>query len=355
MLGILAIIVAVLAIPTLAILARGSKPFALAGLYARCRRAGFSFEEYRRFRKALLIAGVRDPLLVFDSAKEMDRVIAVLDRVGRGEDEAVAGSTKFFDKVYAIRKDLELGRKESRSGIRSSRQMAQGQRVRLLVAGIGVFNATVVDNNNRYLVLSYPQGPRLPAGFVWQGKKVSVYFWRRDDAGYVFDSYAIDDMRIRNVPVIHIGHSESLLRTQKRKSVRARASLPAYLYLLKRIEGAFEKSEREPGMRSMVQDLSEDGFSLAVGGKARPGLLVKAQFALGERQIVMTGTVRSVDYDATKNRSLLHVEAVPPSPRTRNAIRSYVYGQGAGSGAGGQGRGALFAENAESRGGPAGV
>ena len=39
----------------------------------------------------------------------------------------------------------------------------------------------------------------------------------------------------------------------------------------------------------------------------------------------MSGTVRSVDFDADSNRSVLHVEAVTPSPRMRNAIRSFVY------------------------------
>jgi len=52
---------------------------------------------------------------------------------------------------------------------------------------------------------------------------------------------------------------------------------------------------------------------------------VKLQFGLDEASIVMSGTVRSVDYDASANRSVLHVEAVTPSPRMRNAIRSYVY------------------------------
>jgi c-di-GMP-binding flagellar brake protein YcgR len=140
-----------------------------------------------------------------------------------------------------------------------------------------------------------------------------MYFWRREDAGYVFDSYVIDDLRIRNVPVLQVSHSEALLRTQKRKSVRARSKIPAYLYLLKRIEGAYEKPERAPGLRAMVQDLSEDGAAVAIGGKAKPGLQVKLQFGLEERSVVMSGTVRSVDFDAEANRSVLHVRRLSPA------------------------------------------
>lgn len=107
--------------------------------------------------------------------------------------------------------------------------------------------------------------------------------------------------------------------------MRTRSKIPAYLYLLRRIEGAYEKLEMAPGLRSLVQDLSEDGAAVAIGGKGVPGLQVKLQFGLDERSVVMSGTVRSVDFDAEANRSVLHVQAVMPSPRMRNAIRSFVY------------------------------
>jgi c-di-GMP-binding flagellar brake protein YcgR len=224
-----------------------------------------------------------------------------------------------------VRKGLEFEQPRFKYGIRSSRQMSSSQRLRVLVHGLGVFASTVIDSHARFIVISYPVGNRLPKDWVWKGKKVSIYFWRRDDAGYVFDSYVIDDLHIRNVPVLQVSHSEALLRTQKRKSVRVQAKIPAYLYLLKRIEGAYEKTEGTPGLRALVQDLSEDGAAVAIGGKAVPGLQVKLQFGLDERSVVMSGTVRSVDFDTEANRSVLHVEAVKPSPRMRNAIRSFVY------------------------------
>jgi hypothetical protein len=40
---------------------------------------------------------------------------------------------------------------------------------------------------------------------------------------------------------------------------------------------------------------------------------------------VMCGLVKGVSYDQKKNVSLLHVQAVPLSPKTRNHILTYVY------------------------------
>ena len=305
---------------------RGAKRYSWIEYYLKARDAGLSFSDAGSLREAAVLAGIPDPTNVLWSPRDMDRAIAALlaKLSEEGRDRSREGIS-LMDKVYALRKELEFEQPRYKYGIRSSRHMTQGQRVRVLLHGVGVFNSTVIDNHPRYLVLSYPAGGRLPKGWIWKGKKVSIYFWRREDAGYVFDSYVIDDLRIRNVPVLQVSHSEALLRTQKRKSVRARSSIPAYIYLLKRIEGAYEKPERNPGLRSVIQDLSEDGASVAIGGKALPGLHVKLQFSLEDRNIVMSGTVRNVDYDAERNRSVMHVEVVTPSPRTRNALRSYVY------------------------------
>ena len=305
---------------------RGAKRYSWFEFLLKAKEAGMGLTESRQLREAALHAGLKDPTNVLWSPRDMDRAIAVLATIlKRDARDRTREGILLMDHVYALRKGLEFEQPRFKYGLKSSRQIGAGQRLRVLVYGIGVFDSTVIDNNSRFIVVSYPIGGHLPREWVWKGKKVSVYFWRREDAGYVFDSYVIDDLRLRSVPVLQVSHSEALLRTQKRKSIRARSKLPAYLYLLKRLEGAYEKPEPVPGLRALVQDLSEDGAAVAIGGKAVPGLQVKLQFGLDERSIVMSGTVRSVDFDAESNRSVLHVEAVTPSPRMRNAIRSFVY------------------------------
>jgi c-di-GMP-binding flagellar brake protein YcgR len=308
------------------LVSRGPNRYSPLEFYLKTREAGMSLGDARRLRSAAGRAGIADPTIILNSPRDLDRAITVLRAdLARGGGESAPGAMGLVDRVYSLRKLIELDQPRFKYGIKSSRAIGQGQRVRILVHGLGVFDSTVLDNHERYLTISYPAGNMPPKGWVWKGKKVSLYFFRRDDAGYVFDSYVIDDLRIRNVPVLQVSHSESLLRTQKRKSVRARSRLPAFLYLLKRVEGAYEKPESAPGLRALIQDLSEDGVAVAIGGKAVAGLNVKVQFSLGERKLVMSGTVRSVDYDSEKNRSVLHVQAVPPSPKTRDAIRTYVY------------------------------
>jgi len=322
----LLIVVVILLLVSVTLLMRGDRRFSPLEYYARGKEVGFTLSESKLIKDTATMARLEDPTAVFWSIRELDACIRAFTRRFKAEGrDRERGTIAFMEKLYDFRKRLEFDQPKYHLGIRSSRSIRPNQRLRLLVPGLGVFSSTVVDANERYLMVSYPVGGRVPPGFQWKGLRVSVYFWRQDDAGYVFDSYVLEDLRIRNIPVLQIGHSESLFRTQKRRSLRLRSRVPAYLYILKRLEGAYEKPERVPGMKCVVQDLSEDGVAVLIGGKAKVGLLVKVQFYVGDDQLVVSGTVRGAEYQAEKNQSILHVEAVAPSPRMRNLIRAHVY------------------------------
>lgn len=328
---LLLVVVVVLLLVTVTLLLRGERRFSPLEYYARGKEVGFTMAESKAILDMSRTAGIADPTAALWSIRELDACIKAFDKRYRAEGkDRDRTALQFMERLYEFRKRLEFDQPKYKAGIASSRFIRANQRIRVLVQGVGVYSSTVIDCNERYLVVSYPVGARVPQGFQWKGSRVSVYFWRQEDAGYVFDTYVLEDLRIRDIPVLQLGHSESLLRTQKRKSLRVRSRMPAYLYLLKRLEGAYEKPERVPGLKCVVQDLSEDGVSLLIGGKAKVGLLVKVQFYVGDDQIVISGTVRGTEYDVEKSQSLLHVEAVQPSPRMRNLIRSHVYNVGPG-------------------------
>ncbi|MCX7023176.1 MAG: PilZ domain-containing protein [Spirochaetes bacterium] len=321
---ILIFIIAVLGIISLIALLMGSGRYSFIRYYARGRGEGFSFGEARELKSIAGTLGFSEPASIFWNAEELEQVIKIVaarGNVGEGDREF----DSYLDRLFQFRKKLEYEQPGHKYGLGSTKMISRNQRLRILVRGVGVFNSSVVDNNDRFMVCSFPIGIRLPKGFSWQGKHVSVYFWKREDAGYVYDTFVIDEIQTKGIPTLHLAHTEAMFRTQKRKSRRIVSKIPAYLYLVNRLEGAFEKPERSPGMKCVIQDVSEDGFSLLIGGKAREGLLVKAQFYVGEDHIVMSGTVRAVDFSSDKNHSVIHVEAVKPSPRMSNLIRTFVY------------------------------
>jgi hypothetical protein len=75
-----------------------------------------------------------------------------------------------------------------------------------------------------------------------------------------------------------------------------------------------------------LDDLSDSGCAVVVGGKAESGIRVKVQFVLDNTPISMLGTVRSIFYKEDVGRSILHVEADPLPLETRNHILGEVFG-----------------------------
>jgi c-di-GMP-binding flagellar brake protein YcgR len=310
------------------ILSRSGKEKSASWLqfYAKGKDSGFSFKEIELLRRLAVKANLEDPASLFWSQNQLDICIRSMVRsihLSGGENDQ--DTQDFLSKLYDYRKKIEMEKPKVKNGISNSRQISDGQTLRVLVSGSGVFKSQVVKNTNQYMTISRPTSNKLPGSFSWTGLKISVYFWREDDAGYVFDSEVLDEVYSKGIASLKISHAESLFRTQKRKSVRVKLHKSAFLYLVANEEDA-SSLEVNPGLKCFLEDLSDTGCAVTIGGKAASGLRVKVQFALNNSPIVMSGTVRNVEFKEDLNRSLLHVEADPLPIEVRNQILGEVFG-----------------------------
>jgi c-di-GMP-binding flagellar brake protein YcgR len=294
--------------------------------FAKGTDSGFSLREIELLRKLAIKCNLQDPASLFWSQEQLDKCIRTLVKAkksGGGEEDI--GGQDFLSKLYEYRKKVEMGKPGIKSGISNSRQINEGQHLRILVPGTGVFRSQVIRNTSENITVSRPVNDKVGSGFSWTGVKISVYFWRENDAGYVFDTEVLDEVFSKGISSLKISHVNSLYRTQKRKSIRIKINKPAYLYLLGPDEEA-GKIETVPGAKCILDDLSETGCAVLIGGQAAAGMRIKVQFALDGTPICMGGTVRSVDYKESLQRSLLHVEADPLPLYAQNKIMGEVFG-----------------------------
>jgi len=294
--------------------------------FGKGKDAGFSFREIDLLRRLAVKSNLEDPSSLFWSQNQLDICIRSLVRsmhLGGGQNDHE--NHDFLSKLYDFRKKIEMNKPRIRNGITNSRQINDGQTLRILISGSGVFKSQVVKNSNQFLTISRPITNKQPGSITWNGAAISVYFWREDDAGYVFDSSVMDEVFTKGLASLKISHSDSLFRTQKRKSIRVRLHKSAFLYILAN-DDETNKLEMNPGLKCFLEDLSDTGCAVTIGGKANQGLRMKVQFALNNTPIVMPGTVRSVEYKEDMNRSLLHVEADPLPIEIRNQILGEVFG-----------------------------
>jgi len=304
----------------------GGGKFPWLQFYLKGRESGFVFREINLLRRVAVEAKLDNPTALFWSVKQLDRSLkGTIIRYRSRSREQDPEYNLLLSKLFELRKKVEFDQPKYKLGIKSTRKIQPHQSLRITLPGVGPFGSTVIEILNRYLAVSYPIGPKLPEGFSWKSQKIGVYFWRKEDAGYFFQTKVLGDFRDQEHPIIHILHSDNLIRAQKRTSVRVEADIPAELFPLKSIDGASETPEGARGLRCRLSDISEGGLAVLIGGKAKVGLPIKVQFSIGENQVVMTGVVKGINFDQKKNRSLLHVQANPLSPTARNRILMYVY------------------------------
>jgi len=292
----------------------------------KCRELGFTPKEAEALRRLALQRGSGDPVSILSSLEQFDMCVRLLIQEtkasGKEDDREAQG---FLSKLYDHRQKMEIDGPMDKVGIFNSNQIKNGQVLKILVAEAGVFKSQLVKNTGGYMAISRPVGSENASVKKWQGTTISVYFWREDDAGYIFETEVKDEVYSLGILSLKIAHSFSLTRIQKRKSVRARMGVPAFLYLVGEAE-SFHKVEGSPGLKCMLEDLSSTGFAVTVGGKAADGLHVKVQFELNHTAVCISGTVRSAVFREKTNRSILHVEADPLPTEVRNLILGRVFG-----------------------------
>ena len=293
--------------------------------FSKGKEAGFNVKEMDQLRRLVSDCIIADPASIFKSQKQLETVIRSMINTVRMSGEYNNPEThEFLSKLFDYCNKLGMEAVDTKSRITNTRQISEGQTLRVLVTGTGVFRSEVVKSSGNYLTISRPVNSKAPVSMQWEGLKISVYFWREDDAGYVFDTEVIDEVFSKGISSLKVEHNDSLFRTQKRRSLRVKFRKPAFLYLVNERDNP-HSLEKYAGLKVMLDDISDTGCAFRVNGQASIGQRVKVQFSLDRNPVCMPGTIRSVDYNRDAKDSLVHMEADMLPIVTRNHILCQVF------------------------------
>ena len=271
-------------------------------------------------------SGIEEPLSLFYSMPALTKCISFLktkaEREGSVNDEKTQG---MLAKLYQFRNKIEKDADKKR-GLDSTRYLSTHQKLRIIFPGKGVFSSELV-NNGKMMIITVPtqKGQITVEGKQWLGQSIHVYLWRTGDARYVFDTKVTGDGLFLGKPCIFLEHTNTLVRTQKRNAIRSKCHILADLYILKEKNIDYSIVETKPGLKCLLEDISENGALIRIGGKGIPNLQLRLQFQLDYRLIVMFGIIRTVEYNAEIQQSRLHFECIHIEPAMKNIVLSYVY------------------------------
>lgn len=286
----------------------------------------FSLPEIRSLWKLSQICDLPEPQSLYWSVPALSRcithIIETAQEEGNQDSPEVQG---FLSKLYKFRTKIELD-SEKKKGLDSTKDLDKGQKLRVIFPGKGLFESEIL-NSGRDLTIKLPtqKGVIKFNGDDWVNNEINIYLWRKGDANYVFDSRVLAAGVFNGQSALYVTHSEKMLRAQKRRSVRCECHVPAQLYIIKEQIINFSTVETSPGYRCILEDISEDGAMIRIGGKGVSNIQIKLQFELEDSFILMFGIIKAVEFNSEINQSRLHFECTHVEPTMKNFILSYVY------------------------------
>ena len=286
----------------------------------------FSMPEIASLWNLARLCDLEEPISLYYSVPALSRCITHI--IEDAQDKGIQDTPKvqeFLSKLYKYRTKIEIDSSQ-KNGLESTKDLDKGQKLRVIFPGKGLHESEII-NSGRDLVIKLPtqKGIIKYKGDEWENQDISVYLWRKGDANYVFDSRVLSAGVFNGQSALFITHSDKMLRAQKRRSVRCECHVPAQLYIIKEKIINYSTVETAPGYRCILEDISEDGAMIRIGGKAVSNIQIKLQFELEETFILMFGIIKAVEYNAEINQSRVHFECTHIEPTMKNFILSFVY------------------------------
>lgn len=288
--------------------------------------AGFNMGDLMLLYKVASLCELEQPTSLFWSMAALNRCMSQINtQASANGSDQTQKHQQLMTKLYNYRTKIQ-NEADDKKGLTSTVTLDKGQKVRIILPGKGVFASEIVANGQSIVINVPRQKNLIPiTAEEWVGKVISVYLWRKGDARYVFDTTVTQSGLYIGKPSLFLNHSNNLIRTQKRKSVRVNCEIYAQLYIIRQPVVNYSEIETKDGYKCLIQDISESGAMIKIGGKAVENVQIKLQFTIKKMLILMFGVVRTVDYNEAENVSILHFECIHLEQAMRNEILSFVY------------------------------
>ncbi|MDR0539696.1 MAG: PilZ domain-containing protein [Spirochaetaceae bacterium] len=300
--------------------------FSWIDFFAKGKDSGFSNMEIKLLYELAKKSNIEHPAALFWSHPQMDACIKfIVKRYRAAGTFNMEENKQFLDKLFEFRKKMEMEKPKWRHGITKTEEMNEMQRIQIVAGGHGTFISKLIKNTSKEMVVERPDSSSLPVQFKWKGKRIQVYFWRKDDAAYCFETVVMDEMfSSGDIPVLALAHTEKLERTQNRTNIRAKTNKPARLFIIGNEEN--ENAQNSKSINCSMKDISDTGCSVLVGGEAKNYFRLILQFFIDRVPISLVGVVSSIDYNPENDTSLLHIAADVMPLEMRNIVRCVMFG-----------------------------
>jgi c-di-GMP-binding flagellar brake protein YcgR len=297
--------------------------------YSRGKKEGFSFKEIGLLRKAAVLNKLEKPQSIYWSTKQLDRCLrAVIQSINKNEHMSDEDKLKVVDKLLELRKKAEFNLPKYNKRIRDTRPIMRRQKLIIRDKEYGTFISWVVENNNRYLVITQPAGHKGWESLSWKPREIGVYFNRKDDAGYFFRTKVVKHITKEEYPLLYVNHNRELKRYQKRRDIRINTNIRSLFQPISynSIQGDSIAQTRVKKYSGRIIDISGGGCCMIAGSKLKKNDRLKIDFFLSDnKNAALIGTILGTTKTDYENVKKYHILFLKIDLQTRHNILFFVY------------------------------
>jgi c-di-GMP-binding flagellar brake protein YcgR len=296
------------------------------GFYQIARSRGLTKDESDLLKRLVQAHGLQRPSLIFSSMTILDSAIQrAVRRLGMQE---LKGESKddLINAYYRLRNKVARGR-----GVRTignTRAIPMDAKIRMNLQKHGFFTVTVNRNEPEYLGVTIPSLPP-DKSVPWNRQKVKCWYWRENDAGYIFETKVINVVVTSGLQTICLKHSDKVSRVQKRAYPRKNVRLPVVYSRVKVVEEGGHKRafvDKKETHWGTIVDISVGGLSVETTVPFDRASYLKVEFELKEEfKVVGFGKVKRIERNAARRTWNMHVQFTKIDKKYRNEIFAVLY------------------------------
>jgi len=134
---------------------------------------------------------IKYPLTCFTNAKLLDDILKKgIKEIHLNKTLNSKQKNEKIDELIDIKMKIESNSKKN-IGIKSTHLISENQKIIVFIRGKGYFYATVRNNSKDFLVFEFISD-LINKRLLNKDEFIKVYFWRNEDAGYIFETKILD-------------------------------------------------------------------------------------------------------------------------------------------------------------------
>ncbi|MBN2544377.1 MAG: PilZ domain-containing protein [Spirochaetes bacterium] len=285
------------------------------------KSANLNIDETRILFNLITKNRIKYPLTCFTNAKLLDDILKKgIKEIHSNKNLNNNQKNEKIDELIDIKMKIEANSKKN-IGIKSTHLISESQKIIVFIRGKGYFYATVKNNLKNYLIIELIS-ELITKRLLNKDEFIKIYFWRNEDAGYIFETKILDlGQSIRSYL---IKHSDQLIRSQKRKYKRIPVNFSAVIFpILKNKKNEYKILQDQPEQCNIV-DLSAGGIKLLIDNINQNIKLLKVEFSINTKKVTLIGRIIRIINKPNNIKEVILI-FLKISMESKNIINEYIY------------------------------